>query len=521
MVDHASMDVKHQIQTLHKELTGRNMDAKMSSYWVSTIANKDKTIDDFASTLLNSDDYVKKMTTLFKDKYFETIDYDLDEQSLNTFLNNYVRGKRVVEEDMLNYITHLPKYIRKYSDVIQSTYRAYKSADCPEQMMDKYLQCFRTSRNYDIESLVRDINLESQNNAFKSTQVPKTHLEGSMNDSSKTHYDSSFMVGIRLAFHEVVGRCAEESEVEKIIEIANDPIQLVSMLYIEDIVSDENDKLSGEKPSQANATFGALPVGLLFNEQQLNAFETVFKRPMHIQEYFKYVIDRNNASISDFKPLFDSHVSLFNRLRQVVETYVGTELEEYTYVKNYLYKVDEPEFFFNIVDSIVDSDLYKTNMKAHLKERYAKLFDENLDCSDIDYVFAKVKERKLSLCDEEIQTVLVDLKTETDEITSHVFDQFNRVLERQPDETETNKHINSYRGKLPRELASIDQDTEKMLMSSLEFHDIVKKRIRRAFISKHGKDLAVSVLYDCLSKVLAEIQKCTMASLDDFIHQSF
>ena len=505
------VEIKAQVSALHKELTGRNMDARLSSYWISTISNKDKTLDDFMATLLTTDDYIKRMTSVFKDKYYELIGFNLDDETLNYFINHHVKGKRVTDDEMRLYITHLPKYTKKFSDLISSTYQAYTGHGCPEHIVKHYVDKFRANMDYDVDKLMHDI------------QIDKLHMvcQAPLGDMTSTYANK------QTEFDEL----AQDPHADVNVEDHGDHHKKVCVMFKDihqrDPTTDEIDTILGvihhpyrTTSPTTNEISPTTHTHHTFNRASLQKFEHVFKRPMFVQEYFKYVVDCGGA-VTDFHPLYESHVELYNRLRQLVETYVGSDLDEYHYVKNYLYKVDDPEFFFNIVDEIVESDLYSTSMKRYLKERYAALFDENLAECDIDYVFAKVKERKLSLSDDEIQTVLVDLKTETDEIVSHVFEQYSRVLERQPDEIEMNKHITAYRNKLPRDLVDIDRDTERELMASLEFHDIVKKRIRRAHIAKHGKDILTSLLYECLLKVLANLSQTTMNTIDDTIASSF
>jgi len=256
--------------------------------------------------------------------------------------------------------------------------------------------------------------------------------------------------------------------------------------------------------ANANAN-AAVPV---MNRAQLDDFEGVFQRPMFVQEYFKYVVETD--PIPPFDLVFAQHTERFNRLREIFEAYTGKNISEYYYVNKYLFASDAADFFDNIVDEIVDSKEYKTGMSKNLTQKYLNMFDVNINEADLDYIFQIVKSKKLDIKSEELATLLTALKDETDSIVSRIFKVYMKVFERPPDITELNTYVNFYR------IGSGDDvRLEKTLMTgTLEFHDSIKKRIRREYLTNYGKEILTSQLYDVLNRVLVLLDQLDMESLD-------
>lgn len=250
------------------------------------------------------------------------------------------------------------------------------------------------------------------------------------------------------------------------------------------------------------------------NAETLDAFERSFKRPMFVHEYFKYVLQKayepDPTPITQFQGIYEKFVEDFNIMRRILNDYINVTLDEYTFVKKYLYEVDDARFFTQIVDEIVNSDDYKRFMCEKLDELYRSLFKESLQDHDITYVFKKVYFEKLDLYNEALNDRLIELKTETDDIISHIFTQYTKVLERPPDVYEINELVQKYRALLPTmSYDDINKDTEQTLIMSLEFHDILKKKIKQ--VVPHIKP---RVLFDHLKALIADLDGETMETLE-------
>jgi len=250
-----------------------------------------------------------------------------------------------------------------------------------------------------------------------------------------------------------------------------------------------------------------------WDKDSLDAFENVFQRAMYVQEYFKYV----GVCSGDWNAILAKHTTSYNRLREIFETFTGKTISEYYFVNKFLDGVDDITFFDNIVDTIVESPDYTTSMKRILAEKYKTMFDMNLEESDIDYVFQIVKNQKIDIVNEKLTDILTQLKVETDEVVSHVFKQFLKILERPPDLYDIEQYIRYYRDRLSEGYDALDGKLERILMHTLEFHDIIKKKIKSVYSTKKGKDILPSMMFDVLNRVIVKVDKLTMTNINDVI----
>ena len=239
---------------------------------------------------------------------------------------------------------------------------------------------------------------------------------------------------------------------------------------------------------------------------------------MYVQEYFKHVIENKDIVFSKnqkekhkellehFGQVYQKFVSDFNRTRKILSDYTNVVLKEYNFVKDFLNGVDEEDFFTDVIDDIVENGLYKSEMLHVLASKHYEIFNETLHSDDTEYIFLKVFDRKLSLYDEQIITMLEGAKLEYNLIIEHIHQQFNQVLQRVPDTFEEREHIKRYRSvldtKVPnrqfdtidmqtldQHLDSIDDKTEKLLIGCLEFHDIIKENVRKIYPSITPRNL--------------------------------
>jgi hypothetical protein len=246
---------------------------------------------------------------------------------------------------------------------------------------------------------------------------------------------------------------------------------------------------------------------LPFNADAVDAFESVFQRPMFVQEYFKYVL----VPTSSWSKIFSEHTDAFNRMREIFETYTGKTISEYYFVNRFLFSIDDPAFFEGIVDDIVKSSEYKSGMSKVLADKYMAMFDQAMSEIDVEYVFDLARKQKLDIVNERLTTMLTTIKEETDKMISDIFKVYIAVFERPPDLNEIEQHVTYYRN------GGSDSELEKILMRTLEFHDSIKKKIKGTYAMKKNKDISHSILFDILNRIIVKIDQVTMSSIDDVI----
>jgi hypothetical protein len=246
----------------------------------------------------------------------------------------------------------------------------------------------------------------------------------------------------------------------------------------------------------------------------IDEFEYIFNRPIYVQEFFKYIVENDPESL-DWDALLVEHNFNYNKMRQMFQNYTGKSISEYFYVKKYLYEIDDSKFFDKFIDEIINSKEYMHGMIKVINEKYKNMFDQTLDERDIEYVFDIIKNKKLDIMNEEIDSILVKLKEETDYIISQIFKVYDETLNRPPEISEIEQHTSMYRKAQNHD--EMNTCLEKMLINTLEYHDIIKNHIKDLYKTKHGKDISYSILYNVLNRVLMNIGVITNNKLDTII----
>lgn len=250
-----------------------------------------------------------------------------------------------------------------------------------------------------------------------------------------------------------------------------------------------------------------LMVTLTLDEERLSAFEDAFKRHMYVKEYFKYVVNPTNTCrenyFKDLAALKDTHLSNFNRMCQIYKSYCNKELTEYDYVNQFLLLIDNENFFEQVISDILQTNDFKSAMCVVLTDYYKKIYDLPIDESDLEYIFDKVKGKRMHLYDERIVETLKEFKTQTDIMIENIFNTYEHVLERQPDSFEIEQQLAHYRKNLDMGFNQLNTVLSTELSGTLEFHDIIKKHIKDLFYEKTTTNLSPSRLYAILQQLLA------------------
>lgn len=463
-------ETKTQIQNLYMSIYGKQLESKTVIYWANCIANNMKTLDDVKAIFLKSDDYLARLNSIFTDAwhYYIGAGTDANESDAAFFVNSN-KGKVATEETAFQYIANTEQFTKKYTGMISNLYMNYKNNVCDYRVLEFYLTKFKSDKAYSIDNLTNDIKSDVHLIVTKGVEEQ---------EKRKRQEDEYIRFGRH--FEEVTGRSPSiETDLPKQVE---------------------------EKT---------------LNTTAIDTFEQIFERPISVQEYFKYVHDQPELTEEDFQYLYEEHSSNFNHLREIYQAYTGNTIDEYkTYIKKYLYDIDHPDFFDNIVKTIIESREYEVSMKKELANTYKKMYDEKLEEQDIDFLFNIVKKQQCGINDDGLVNIITVFKNESDDIIQHIFQQYVNVLEREPDMYEIEQYVAYYRAELndnQNTFDAINAILEQKLMQSLEFHDIIKKRIRTIHKDVRAKEVLPSVMFDNLNRVIAQINSIRLSDVDKII----
>jgi hypothetical protein len=476
--------LRTKLQTLHSAILERPLDTKTLNYHLYNITNGSSSLEEFEKSLLTGEDYKSIIVKKYKDYYIDLIGFDMSEDDINAFVQAHI-GRLISADDVRQYIVKLPQFDEKYVGVIKSFYQLTRNEPCNIDVINFYLRLFKLDKDYSIDRMTSDIH----------SGLHLTHVDTVSGEVITSSGKAAEYVDIARSMESVLGRLPTEQDVAQFVQYLRSGPTVVT-----------------QTPT--------------LSRDILCAFETEFKRPMYVEEYFKYVIEKDAAPTPTpalWASLRSKHSEQYNHLREIYHDYTGEVMSEYQFVKQYLYDVDRADFFDSIIDEIVNSELYKQSMKKVLCNKYKSMYDETLEDHDFEFVFKRVHVNKMSIVDDELDSTLSNLKRETDEIVSHIFKQYMRVLERQPDMYEIDTYIRLYRDNILNSLDDRDALLEQLLMKSLEFHDIIKKRVRTLYKTERGSDILPSIMFSILNKTLEAIQQSviTMDSIDTIIKTFF
>lgn len=465
---------KSTIQQYYFSIMGTNIDSKTLSYWYNVINSGQKQLSDLANELAASADYKTRLQNMFKEMYLDTVCLEYSDDLFQHFITK--NGYRIYEEkDIRTYIIQLPQFIDKCSNAISSTYEMHTNNKCTAQTINRYLEKFIEDTTYTMEHMITDV-LSSSNGSDGSEQGGASDLSSTANNNEASSGGSNTMSDKSLLEQYFINKVGFTPTAD----------------YLDGLFSYQHLKL-----------------------EPLKKFEKTFERPMFVHEYFKYIVKDN---IDDFEAVKATYQTNLETMKNVFEEYTMSELDEYTFVSKYLSDIEIDGFLDSFIKEILNSSAYEVNMKNVINSLYKDLFDETLDVQDIEYAFLIAKNKALSVKSPLLQVELSSLKDATDEMISHIFKQFIDVLNRNPDINEIREYVDVYRENAHQQtLEMLDVQVQRRLINSLEFHDIVKNRIKTLFSINKNRDIMPSEMYNILNKVIGNIQNLTVDNLDVMI----
>lgn len=280
------------------------------------------------------------------------------------------------------------------------------------------------------------------------------------------------------------------------------------MLYVDRIISNPSynietllEELQKKPQTQHYPTTDAHTLNLSLpheiDMEYLKTMEDTFGRALFVQEYFKYKDNPLNP-----QDIFAKHTASFQATQKIYFDYCNVVLTEWEYIRKYIDLVDKEHFEAELIDEILKSNAYNVAMKNVLKEWYLSLFDVSLDSEDLHYIFEKVQTQKLHLTSDGLIKILKTVKAETDAYIEQIFPIYQKVLNRQPDMQEISSHLPQYR-------SGAQVTLENDLIMSLEFHDILKTKIKLHL----GSNVSPSKLYSILKHITNQFT-CTTTMHD-------
>jgi hypothetical protein len=250
---------------------------------------------------------------------------------------------------------------------------------------------------------------------------------------------------------------------------------------------------------------------------KLQMFENVFKRPMYVEEYFKYVFE-NPDVFSNLNKIFEKYQKQYTMTLSLYRDYSHQTITDRQFVSLYLEQYESENFQENLTDILLDTDEYKNSIKDVVLQWYKKLYDSVLNSDDLNYLYLNLRAQKCHLNDERLVQEIKKFKNQTDSFIEDIFATYMQVLQRQPDMYEIDQHVTFYRERMNQNMIDIHLKLECILINTLEFHEILKLKIREKYKTINSQEILPSKLYQCLNAVTIQIHNDTsLAVIDDIL----
>jgi hypothetical protein len=229
-------------------------------------------------------------------------------------------------------------------------------------------------------------------------------------------------------------------------------------------------------------------------------YEKVFERNMNVREYIHYIkklrMHRNDPGY--IPRMYEKHNVSYQQVKEILNVYVDRYLLEDTFINEYIKRLDEPGFLDALRLETINSSEYEQKMCKKIQGIYQSMFGEKMTMSDTMFLFERAKGAGLELTSDELNEKVAEFRIEHDEITQSIFDMYLEIYDRQPDNNELMKHTMFIRTNGPMSMSRIVFD----MKDSLEFHDVIKKKISKIYSKQTNESIFPSKLYAVLNIIL-------------------
>jgi hypothetical protein len=442
---------------------GTNVELDRAFYlrWIrSTPQSSMRTAVSFENYIINSSEYNQKLYLDFKRIYSYYIEPNCPPAVYEAFITKYGghvgRSTIISEASITSYVKELPVFLIKYRDVIARLYYMVNSEQIPDNLMVLYLDKFCT----------QEYTLEDLNNDIMTGRAP-TILETCKGGSGNVLQD------IKGKWNHIHGGIPSSRVLNTLLsQIGDSEFVLTCLIKQFDMFRNKQ----------------------IYDVQA--AFLTVYKREPYVPEFMK-IIEQN---IDNFESMHETHLQHFAVVKDLYQNYVAKNISEVDFVKRYVYLIDDSRYVNDIIQELTYSEAYQQEMRVVIRNVFHELYDAVLASDDETHMFEQIKNKKLSLRCHEISEIISVLKTETDSYLSSVSCIYQNIITRKPDTYECVHYKQVYRD--DHDVNASETTVRSDLYASLEYHDVLKTKIRKIYEETTGNPILPSKLFALLNQVL-------------------
>jgi hypothetical protein len=447
------------------------LDKKLINYWSSAIYRGDKSMSDFKVYLCKNNEYLNYIKSRFTDMYYNHLSSNANSPDVNSLYDNMMlvnRDKLLTVDDLWTFMTGVPAFTTQYTDIVTKVFASVHNRDPSTEEIVYFLTKVKSDQTYTIDKLHQDIKMNLSTSGVTDAQQPfHPSGGGGGGGAESSNFDSSREVPPSLSVAQAVTPSLSFQDDMEIVEL----------------------------------------------------FETITQRNMNVREYILYIADLRTAKCKSeyIDDLYAKQTDQFNKVKEMMHLYLERYLTEESFIAQCLPRLyADARYLETLKSEVIESEEYKSMMITKLQGIYQSLYGEPVDQDDVDYLFMRVKQQKLQLLADSLVEMVAEFKAENDEMLQRVFNVFFTVLDREPDAAEQSQYMTFIRNQFSRSSTDIEDQISKELKESLEYHDILKRKIIMVYAKYRQDTLFPSKVYAVLQKVLPAKH---FRNVDDYIEQ--
>lgn len=247
------------------------------------------------------------------------------------------------------------------------------------------------------------------------------------------------------------------------------------------------------------------------DQPYLSLFEKEFERPMFVQEYFAYkkmypTVDELAAILPEKHARF---TDIYIAARQSYLNFLNKGLGMHDFVCRHLMEFEDDGFMTRLADTMIASEDYTECMKEKLAIMYWRMYHEELHQDDFEHLIKRLRAKSMPLAHDGLSKEVSDFRSESIALGERVDACFHSVLRRAAEQNELAEQVRVFRSMIEDGRTECDASLRRRLITSLEFHDVVKEMIRDALYCAEGgrQDASISQKYAALTAVLSKIKE--------------
>lgn len=216
-------------------------------------------------------------------------------------------------------------------------------------------------------------------------------------------------------------------------------------------------------------------------------------------EFIRYHSAVANMSEETVMDIVARQAEAMARVNDITTKHLGRTVDRSEFLDNYIFSYDRPEFAAEVLGTVLGSEEYRNGMIDHLRACNKKLFGTAMHDDDSGYAFDSVREKRIPLHSEDITSVVMGVSDQLRTIEEQVNNIYMSVLGRDADALEIREQVIPWRSHGPTACSAVLREN---LYNSLEFHDVLKEKIRAKLLKDSKTKVTPRLVFQHLKHVL-------------------